>query len=231
MALKVKLSSSYTDYYDSWFDGDGYAWQRYPSSMGRPEMMKQLLDWGFRVPTYGIARSVIPKAIDTYKTDNLYFIVHTDVYDHSGEGKILVDAPTCLDKHRNEFVTLFLGNVAASRFYSYKFVKIGNRSFGLKTSGNYWKAEYSDDVVHRVCCEDMLRTYNDAVPHALYVIDYVHFNGKVHATSFNSAPILDAYGLQDRLPGKQCAELIKDAIEHFRAKSLNYCDSTLQASS
>lgn len=221
--MKVKLSCLWSDYYDAWFDKAGYAWERHlEPNMERPEMMSRLLAWGFSVPTHGIAASVIPKAMEAYQTDDLYFIVHVDPKAGGGEGKVLLDAKTCLIQFPNVFVTHFLGNTNAREFYMYKFLKVGGKAFGFKVTGSFWKADYSKDSIIELCCTSATNTYNEKIPYVVYSLDYVELNGTVYAVDFNNAPHLESLGLRDELAGQEVVVEIKDAIEYYKQKEINY---------
>ena len=221
--MKVKLFCRWSDYYDKWFDGDGYVWERQNEpNMDRATMMSRLLELGYMVPTHGIAASVIPKAIETYQTDNLYFIAHVDVNASGGEGKVLIGAKACLNQFPAVFVTQFLGNINARTYHSYRFLRVGHKAFGIKFSGSYWKADYSKDTTYKICCESVVDSYNDALPYVLYSIDYVLFNGQSYAVDFNNAPHVGSMDIQSKMSGSEAAAALKEGIEYFKNKGLNY---------
>jgi len=185
-------------------------------------MMSRLLEWGFKVPTHGMAATVIPKAVDAYQTDNLHFIAHMDTRANGGEGKVLLDAKSCLEKFPSVFVTHFLGNVNARKYSVYKFVKVGSKAFGFIVTGSSWKADYSRDREISLRCISAYDSYNDKIPYALYSIDYVVFKGTVYAIDFNNAPHIESMGMRNELSGREVAIEIKSAIEYYKQKEINY---------
>lgn len=184
--------------------------------------MLKLLEWGFHVPSFGIASTVIPKVAEAYQSDNLHFVVHLDMWSSRGESKLLMDADTCLRQHPYAFVTHFLGDVHSSLFSMYKFLKIGPKAYGIKVSGDYWKAAHSSAAEVKICCESITPTYNEKIPYALYSIDYVIFKDREYAVDFDNAPILSGSGIEEKLSARQAATNIKDAIEYFQSRKINY---------
>ena len=227
--MGVKLKSDFNEVYDHWFDNDGdIIFERNSrSGMSRPEMLKQLEEWDFRVPFYGNPKDVALKYQknlgyivsgfnSSSKLADFLVVLHHDIDSHRGENKEIMFVSEAIAKYPNTFCTVFIPfpqNKIPQKSESYRFLKIGKRNFWLKYhSSNDWRSNCGDVYIEFISEADAY--FNKVLKSPLYAIDFVSWD-TYYAVDFNIAPGIPDILLNNISP-KEIAANIKEAVIHFR---------------
>jgi hypothetical protein len=220
---KVRLISDFVDYYDHWFDGydSELIFRRLSKSgMSRPDMLRFLKEKGFATPAFGTVKDLYDEIIrkqyhDTPGFDSiLSVVVYTDIFSHRGEGKLLLPFNEAIEKYPDHFATEYLCVQKNGLGLSYRYLKIGQESFWLQySSENDWRSNYGE--VNVTILFQQLPIYH-AIDYPLYAIDFLPIAGTLYAIDFNIAPQIKGTGIEDILPAKKVADLIK--IELLKQK-------------
>ncbi len=199
--MKLKLRSDFTDFYDFAFDLDGVEFPRLTKSgMDRVEMfhfLKHTL--GLRTPAFGSAKS--------HSCD--WLVMYLDTKAHCGEGKELW--PTWLAKHLRPHC--FSAEFLPCNGESKRLLHIGDRTFLLTYwSKDDWRSNCGDTEVNFIKELVSPVPYRAKVPHALFAIDYITFDGNLYAVDFNIAPGMRGSGIEGVLRPQEVVDEIKNWI-------------------
>lgn len=217
---KIKLISNFLDYYDHWFDGydSDIIFKRMSNDgMPRKEMLEYLKKIGLRVPKFGKAAQLKSK----------YVVVHLDQRLHCGEGKIKILLNDAIEQYPEHLAVEYIPHGSVSLRY----LQIGSKYFWLKyTSQDDWRSNCGDVNIEILSNPGGERGYFDLdrqqkiFNHPLFAIDFIYQEQKNHlfAIDFNIAPGIKGTRIEDFLPAKELAGLIKAEI--LREEIDQYCE-------
>ncbi|MFW5961992.1 MAG: hypothetical protein ACOCQR_00070 [bacterium] len=221
--MDVRLQTDFIDYYDHWFDLDGLIFNRY-SVMGidRPAMFSFFSNNGIPTPTFGIVKNISLQNF-IQKTNNIFLVIYLDHKAHQGKNKIKVSFQEAYVNYKNFFFSEFLPPVNFPAVAtSYRFLKVGSRSFWLSYSSQNWRSNYGDVRIKLFNKSDLfnfkIQTTTSIekikeillkTPYPLLAVDFILFNNVLYAVDFNISPQVKGTGVEKILPAKEVVNLIK----------------------
>lgn len=208
----LRLRSNFIDYYDHQFDLKGEVFRRMSNEgMNRIEMLDFLKSKRLIVPPYGIVKTMKNHVLIS---EEAFVVVHLDIKSHRGENKLLMRYKEALEKHPNEFMVMYASNF---RGCSWRYLKVGNRSFILRYSSDDWRSNWdTKEIIIEEVDADWIKI---GIDEPLYAIDFVKneaFDGDGHvmvAIDYNIAPQIRGTGLEEVIPAQEVAALIKEWYE------------------
>ncbi|WCF11664.1 hypothetical protein NDS46_30420 (plasmid) [Paenibacillus thiaminolyticus] len=205
----LKLVSNFIDYYDHYFDLQGDVLRRLSNEgMNRVEMLQFLQQKNLTVPLHGIVKNLQNHSLIERDT---YVIVHTDIHSHRGENKHLLLYRDALERYPDELMVLY---VSSFQGCSWRYLKIGSRSFILHYQSKDWRSNWDTE---KITIEDENASLiNIDVNEPLFAIDFVkniNENGEavMMAIDYNIAPQLKGTGIENILAPAEVANLIKES--------------------
>lgn len=183
--MKLILKTDFVDYYDNHFD---HLSQPEPhlvfnrltrNNFSRKDLFNLLEEMNEPVIPHGNAKKLSEKFWSANK-----FVVYTDEYAHSGQGKLLIDRSQ-IPQYSDTFASLYMPEKPS---LSLKKIVIGDRIFWAKYQSSHdWKSNVGDYVELYEPYEG-LRINNKLFP--IYTIDYVIGANYWWAVDLNTAPEL-----------------------------------------
>lgn len=202
--MQLRLKSDFIDYYDHWFDLNGYVFERFSrSGMDRKKMFAFLKEKGEKIPRVGTSKQLLDDGIQKA-------VVYLDDMAHRAEGKILLLVSEAAQEYPDYFCSEFIEDpnqvVCTTRR-----LQVGDHAFWLRyTSDDAWRSNYGTVEIDIIKHETSL---HPSIHHPLFAIDYVQGEAGRYAIDFNIAPQIKGTGIEEVLPPKKVVELIKS---HYR---------------
>ena len=227
--MKIKLKSTFRDYYDSWFDLEGpMTWYRNSTGgMSRPEMLTYMEKLGLEVPQHNYLKNIYGRVAPT-GVHSERVVVYLDNHSHRGENKVVMTKRQALEEHPDCYVADYVNYAVPimckvnpehgrHRSQSLRYLQIGTRKFWLEYwSDTDWRSNCGEGGVEVICEE--APGYHPKITWPLFAIDFVVTRYRWQqplAVDFNIAPGLRGTGIEDIIRGPEAADLIKQGIVHY----------------
>jgi hypothetical protein len=131
-----------------------------------------------------------------------------DEYAHCGEGKIVIPLHKAMENYPNHLCSLFIAPLPGAAT-SLRCLQIGDRRFLLQyTSRDDWRSNCGDVEITILAQK---QEYHPKINLPLFAIDFIANTGELLAVDFNTAPQIRHTGIENLLPAKEAAEVIKKA--------------------
>lgn len=206
--LKVKLNSDFTDYYDQWFDRDGYRFGRLSTQgANRENLLKAMMVMGFAVPTFGKLFNIKEKLLKQ-KVEKV--VVYLDENAHRGEGKVLMPLDEALEVYPTHLSSEYIPP-SGSNSNSYRYLQVGSKHCWLKYSSQDWRSNCGNVDIKILKAGE---GYHEKIKKPLFAIDFVQ-GDKPYAIDYNSAPCVKGTGIEAELLPRRVFELIQESIQRF----------------
>ncbi len=220
--MLISLKTNFKDFYDHQFAG---SWQkadiifpRYTTDgMDRKSMFMYMLEKGLNIPLCGTVKEVHHKMKDrlppayaeSWMASVFKIVVYLNVFEHCGEGKILLPATEALEKYPDHFCSQFVTSLVDGT-YSYRFLQIGKRQFNLKyTSDDEWRSNCGNVEVEVISEIKPHECFYDRFDYPIFAIDYVEAMNTTYV-DFNISPGLKHTGIEDVMTAKEIYEEIEN---------------------
>lgn len=222
----MRLESSFSDYYDSFFSKDaGPVFIRRPDhGPSKIEALQMLNSIGLKTPRYGPVEKVINQLRqEAYfsgdSLDSLYVVVYVDQYSHHGSGKVKIKASEALRYYKNYLCSEFLDSPKAGYPASLKYLQVGNRRWwvryvNISENPKEWRSNAGKAVEVRVIEEIKEKAYHYKIKDGLFSIDFIPTMPML-AVDFNLNPRLCGTGIEELLAPGNAFRLIRDANKYF----------------
>lgn len=204
--MKLQLDSDFHQYYDAWFDKEGFIWDRFANNrkFGRRAQFKLFDELGIKHPEVGIVGLDNP--------DNA--VIYEDEYAHCGEGKFRSDHSD--KKWSGKLYSKFI--LSCPQAMSFRDLWIGNSRFFLQyVSDDEWRSNWGNVMITPIntvyAAEFFFPKYDRSnVLTPMFAIDYVreYRTEELLAVDFNTAPGINGTPIQKLYEGKFIAGLIKE---------------------
>lgn len=216
--MTLKLVSDFRDYYDHWFDREGFELRRITTDgPSRPDMFNLFEMARIHTPRHGLVKDM--------PTDTKWAVVYLNETSHRGEGKELMLADDARRLYPDKFYSEYLNFPNNEPTLSYKNqyfgsswreLFIGDRSYFLHyINCDDWRSNVGDDI--RIECETdrVGKRGKKDLHYPLYAIDYVWDPQKSDfaAVDLNIAPGIGGTPIEDVLPGQQIVYELKNWIK------------------
>lgn len=219
----MKLVSSWGDYYDWAFDGQGEVFERIGGNTGPPkrEQFRLLEEAGYMVPKHGLVADVLGSWSDSELRWIKWVVAYEDEMAHCTEGKRLFSEDSLKSnphmgmpggdryhKERQLYCSEFIGDPLA-KGNSLRLLQVGPHVFWLEyTSNESWMSNYGDGDIEVVGVY-LNSGYHHKINLPLFAVDFVI--GKwMYAVDFNSAPGLRGTGVERYLKGPEVVAAFED---------------------
>jgi hypothetical protein len=221
----MRLVSTFRDYYDHAFDGQGEAFHRVGGNVGPPkrEQFSLLTAAGFKVPPHGTVGEVLESWWEAEQTWVKAVVAYTDESAHCAEGKTVflhgqlksnpdMGAPGG-DRYWREramYCSAFVGNYyqTFNRGCSIRRLQVGPHVFWVEyRSTESWMSNYGDGTAEVVGVE-MDAGYHPHLRHPLFAVDFV-LGKEMYAVDFNTAPGIRGSGVEKHLPAGEAVRAIE----------------------
>lgn len=215
--MTLKLVSDFRDYYDHYFDRDGFELRRVTTEgPSRSEMFKLFDAHRIHTPRHGLVKDM--------PTDTKWMVVYLDESLHRGEGKLLMPAAEAREKHPDTFCTEYLAFPKNEPYLSYKNqyfgsswreLIVGNMRFWLHyINCDDWRSNVGDDIRIECDTEKVDKRPKKDLGYPLYAIDYVFDDtkGDFAAVDLNIAPGIGGTPIEGMMSGEQLVKSLKDWI-------------------
>lgn len=213
--MTLKLVSDFRDYYDHWFDREGFELRRVTTEgPSRSEMFTAFKAARIHTPRHGLVKDM--------PADTKWMVVYLDESLHRGEGKILIPAAEAREKHPDTFCTEYLSFPKNEPVMSYKEKYFGSSWRELVVGNNYyflhyrncddWRSNVGDDVIIELQDTHVGKRPKKDLPYPMYAIDYTFDDqrGDFAAIDLNIAPGIGGSPVEEVLPGEQVVAALKD---------------------
>jgi hypothetical protein len=227
--MLISLKTNFKDFYDHQFAG---SWQkadiifsRYTTDgMDRRSMFMYMKEKGLNVPSFGtvkevydlLAKDIIPEYRERWLREVFKIVVHLNVFDHCGDGKILLPATEAMEKYPNHLGALHVVSVLDGT-YSYRLLKIGKRQFTLKyTSNDEWRSNCGNVEVQVIEERKQNESIFDSFDYPIFAIDYIDSMDTTYI-DFNISPGLKHTGIEDMMTAK---DVYTEIEEWYLTKAL-----------
>ena len=212
--MTLKLVSDFRDYYDFWFDKEGFELRRVTTEgPSRSEMFKLFQGHKIHTPRHGIVKDM--------PADVKWRVVYVDESLHRGEGKELVQAEEARQKYPSLFCCEYLSFPSNEPTMSYKEKYFGSSWRELVIGNNYfflhyincddWRSNVGDDIRIELNASYPGKRPKKDLHYPLYAIDYVFDDqkGDFAAVDLNIAPGFGGTDVEDVLKGPQVVTELK----------------------
>lgn len=224
--MPVCIKTNFIDYYDHWFDREGYIFERRSDGgMSRREMFAFLRHHGSNVPIYGtpadICRSLGNQGSNPEKKSPIKVVVYLDERAHRGEGKILVPIEYAQKEYPDSLCSMYYPG--AGRAESIRYLQIGDLHVWLKYVSLDWRSNVEPEII---VLSEIHKGYHPTIHFPLFAIDFVSGNTQRAdqatclddvcnswiAVDFNISPGIRGTGIENALSAKEAAEAIRRAV-------------------
>lgn len=190
--LKISLKSDYSENYDKYFtkDADKVFERSKVAPFSREDTFYYLTSLGMLTPKHGLVESLVPSLFESYQNDDINIVVYKDIFLHDRNQLILVKAKKAFTAFKKFFACEYLEQEEEFAT-TYTYLKIGQRSFGVKTvstSKDCWQSNFV--YKSTIMCEGADEDYHPKMDFSLFSIDYVKSKGKLYAIDLNTSPTL-----------------------------------------
>lgn len=224
--MQVRIKTNFIDYYDHWFDREGYIFERRSNGgMSRRDMFVFLAQHGFNVPSYGtpavIYHSLGSQGSNPEKESPIKVVVYLDQQAHRGEGKLLVPLEYAAKEYPELLCSLYYPGADGAE--SIRYLQIGDLHVWLKYISLDWRSNVEPEIT---ILSTIQKGYHPTINLPLFAIDFVCGNARNSerktslddvfdswiAVDFNISPGIRGTGVENVLPAKEAAEAIRRAI-------------------
>lgn len=217
VVIKLQLKTDFCEEYDKFFDkkADRFFERIKTAPFSREDCFYYLNSLGMLTPTCGIIETLVPALFEVHETDSLLVVVYKDVFLHDRRQLLLVDAKRAFNIFKKSFACEYLkGDEEHATTYTY--LKIGQRSFGVKTV-SVSKECWQSNVVYKttIVCQGAKEDYHPKIDFPLFSIDYISCDKKLYAIDFNIAPTLKDTNINLFMGNDEIFEEIAQACTRF----------------
>lgn len=215
--MKLQLKSDFCEGYDNLFDKKAeFVFERTKTAQfSREDCIYYLQSLGMNTPRTGLIETLVPELFEFYQTEDLLVVVYKDVFLHDRRQLLLVNAKQAFNLFKKSFAAEYLVN-DEEYATTYTFLKVGRKSFGVKTV-SISKECWQSNVVYKsyIMCQGQDDEYNPKIAFPLYSIDYIKHNNNLYAIDFNSSPTLKDTNINLFMTEKEIFEEISGAVSFF----------------
>lgn len=198
--------SDFRDYYDHYFDRDGFELRRVTTDgPSRSEMFKLFKGSRIHTPRNGFVKDM--------PSDVKWMVVYQDESLHRGEGKLLMPAVEARQSYPELYCSEYLSFPKNEPTMSYKEKYFGSSWRELVIGNNYfflhyincddWRSNVGDDIRIELNSEHRGKRPKKDLHYPLYAIDYVFDDqvGDFAAVDLNVAPGIGGSPVEEVLSG------------------------------
>ncbi|WPA89611.1 hypothetical protein MTATph1_CDS0124 [Moorella phage MTATph1] len=163
---------------------------------------------GFDVPVFGTVKEL------SQRPGLVNVVVYTDEMAHCGEGKLMMPLARAIKQYPDNLATEYIPvSHNVNRGVSWRYLQIGSKYVWLKYESDDWRSNFGNVKISILGI--IGDGYHPKIRLPLFAIDFIPAN-HVYAIDFNTAPQIRGTGIENILPAREAAEVIKRAVEEFR---------------
>lgn len=224
--MRVKLISDFVDIYDHYFDVvdcDVVFSRKTTDGPNRIEMLHMLEAMGLDTPAHGLVSDIYNQSISAFQddkeadeyTNNLTFVVYTDIDSHCGDNKLKLSLKEAFSKYPDCYATSFVKTSSDNSGSSLRMLSVGDKKLWMMyKSTSDWRSNCGDTSITEISVGDSPVLKNVRVP--LYAIDFVQaLDGRLFAVDFNVSPGVKDTPAATKFKPSQIAGLIIDKIREL----------------
>jgi hypothetical protein len=226
---KVKLISDFMDYYDIYFDFEGTHWERKcQTPVKKREDFARMAAMGLHVPPNGLIvdlAEAIPYEYLLEVGDNADVVLYTGETEHAGLGKLKMNIMEAYEGFDGTWASMYIEGFSAYP-QTTRWLKVGNEQMWLTYTSldDSWRSNAGDVAIiwaneipwtpKGVDINKVVDFEKETRGIPLCAIDFVCSHARTwYAIDFNTAPGLQGSPVENWIPGRDVAQLIKDYLE------------------
>lgn len=200
MPAAIKLTSDFSDYYDSAFMVNGD--MEYRRMQSECMTRGKALGWLklHNIPT------IETKPVKEFNRSTEKIVVYTNTKLHRGKGKVICSYQEAIDNYPN-----YLGApyIEGTDGLCLKFLQVGSRRFRIMSKNPDYESTLNNGVITSI--EELKPEFNYSISIPIFSIDYIPRNNSMVAIDFNEVQPLEYLGFSKIMtPGD-----IRNEVEKF----------------